>query len=59
MAEINQGDNRQLKIEMTDGLLIPAKGEKGLFSAWRICFYGSIAVLIALPLFSPKPYVAI
>jgi len=56
VAEINQNTGRQLKIEMTDGLLIPAKGEKGLFSAWRICFYGAIAVLIALPLISPKPY---
>lgn len=60
MAEIRQNQNgQQLKIEMTDGLLIPAKSEKGLFSAWRISFYGSIAALVLLPLISPKPFVAI
>ncbi len=55
MAEINKKN----KIEITDGALIPDKHEKGLFSAWRISFFGAIALLILLPALSPSPYVRI
>ena len=44
------------RIEVTDGTLIPGKGEKAVFSAWRISFLGAILLLISLPLFSPDPY---
>jgi len=40
--------DQPLKIEMTDGVLIPQKGEDSIFSAWRIIFYGAIAVLMIL-----------
>ena len=41
---------------MSDGALIPGKGEKSAFSAWRISFFGAIAVLVILPVLSPDPY---
>jgi polar amino acid transport system permease protein len=44
------------KIEVTDGALIPDRGEKSVFSAWRISFFGAIALLVILPLASPKPF---
>ncbi len=54
MAKINI--KQKLKIEMTDGVLIPARDDKSLFSAWRLAFYGAISLLILLPLISPEPY---
>lgn len=44
------------RIEVTDGALIPERGEKVVFSAWRISFFGALALLIILPLISPNPY---
>jgi len=41
---------------VSDGALIPGKGEKSAFSAWRISFFGAIAVLVILPVLSPDPY---
>ena len=41
---------------MTDGVLIPARDDKSLFSAWRMSFYGAISLLILLPIISPEPY---
>lgn len=55
MASINNNN----KIEMTDGVLIPDRSEKSIFSAWRISFFGAIFLLIALPVFAPKPYLEI
>jgi polar amino acid transport system permease protein len=46
----------KLKIEMTDGVLIPGRDDKSLFSAWRLSFYGAISLLILLPVISPEPY---
>lgn len=57
MAEIKKP--KSLRIEMTDGLLIPDRGEKGLFTAWRISFYGAIAAIIFLVVFSKDPYLKI
>lgn len=37
-------------------MLIPDRAEKNLFSAWRIAFFGSIGLLVLLPLLSPSPY---
>lgn len=54
MAEIKKP--KSLRIEMTDGLLIPDRGEKGLFTAWRISFYGAILAIILLVSFKPEPY---
>ena len=46
-------------INITDGSLIPSKGEGGLLSAWNIAFFGAVGLLVALPLFSPDPYLRI
>jgi len=47
---------KQTKIEISDGALIPDKGEKSIFSAWRISFFGAIALLVILPIASPDPF---
>ena len=54
MAEI-----KKTKIEVTDGTLIPGKGENSVFSAWRIAFFGAIALIIILPVVRPDPYLEI
>lgn len=51
MAEI-----KKPKIDISDGALIPERGEKSVFSAWRISFFGAMALLILLPVISPDPY---
>ena len=43
-------------IEVSDGTLIPEKGDKSVFSAWRISFFGAVALLVILPFISPDPY---
>lgn len=43
-------------ITVSDGALIPGRDEKVTFSAWRISFFGAIALLVILPLVRPKPY---
>ncbi len=48
-----------LNINVTDGTLIPATGDKSVLSAWNISFFGAIAAIVALPIVSPKPFVAI
>jgi polar amino acid transport system permease protein len=47
---------RSTRIEVTDGALIPDRGEKSVFSAWNISFFGAVALLVLLPVVSPKPY---
>jgi len=47
------------RIEISDGALIPEKGEKSLFSAWKISFFGAVGLIILLPILSPDPYVDI
>ncbi len=53
MAEIKQ---TKAKIDVSDGALIPDSKEKSTFSAWRISFFGAIALLIILPLVKPDPF---
>lgn len=43
-------------ITVTDGTLIPQKGEKGALSAWNISFFGALIILGFLVLFVPDPY---
>ncbi|MGL4368213.1 MAG: ABC transporter permease subunit, partial [Spirochaetota bacterium] len=54
MAQVNKNRIKasfpKAKIEISDGTLIPEKGDKALFSAWRLSFYGAILFLVALPL---------
>jgi polar amino acid transport system permease protein len=47
---------RETRIEVSDGALIPGKGEKSVFSAWRISFFGALVLLVILPLITPDPY---
>lgn len=44
------------KITVSDGTLIPGKGEKQVFSAWRISFFGAIGLLIFLVTSKPDPF---
>lgn len=53
MAEIKQTKE---KIDVSDGALIPDSKEKSTFSAWRISFFGAIALLIILPIVKPDPF---
>jgi polar amino acid transport system permease protein len=47
---------QQPVINVTDGTLIPQKGDRGVLSAWNISFFGAIIILVSLPIFSPDPY---
>ncbi|HCM26934.1 MAG: amino acid ABC transporter permease [Treponema sp. GWB1_62_6] len=47
------------QINVTDGSLIPQRGEKGGLSAWNIAFFGATGILVALPLYKPDPYLKI
>lgn len=49
-------DKKPATITMTDGPLIPKKGEKHVLSSWRVTFIGAIALLLALIIFKPEPY---
>ncbi len=51
MARSSKNDPGQRPvITVSDGTLIPLKGDKGVLSAWNISFFGAVAILIALPL---------
>jgi polar amino acid transport system permease protein len=47
---------KKSRIEISDGALIPEKDAKSVFTAWRISFFGALALLIILPLVNPDPY---
>lgn len=53
MAEIKKA---KTKIDVSDGALIPDAKEKSTFSAWRISFFGAIALIIILPIVKPDPF---
>lgn len=46
-------------IEISDGAAIPSKKDLGLFSAWRIAFFGALLALIYLVAAKPDPYLRI
>ncbi|HSB72254.1 MAG TPA: amino acid ABC transporter permease [Candidatus Methylomirabilis sp.] len=52
------GDKAELPavVEVTDGAAIPLKSDVGLFTAWRLAFFGAIATIAALALLRPDPY---
>ncbi len=52
----NERAGRGARIEVTDGALIPGRGERSTFSAWRISFFGALVVLVCLFVFKPHPY---
>jgi polar amino acid transport system permease protein len=47
------------RIGTDDSTLIPRKGDKQIFSAWKISFFGAIALIIFLVVYSPDPYARI
>lgn len=49
-------EEKKPRIEISDGALIPDRGERSVFSAWNISFFGAIALLVILPLASPDPF---
>jgi polar amino acid transport system permease protein len=60
VAAVNGGPTSDTtRITVSDGALIPDRGESSLFSAWRISFFGALALVILLPVLSPDPYVEI
>jgi polar amino acid transport system permease protein len=44
------------RISTSDATLIPQKGEREIFSAWKIAFFGAIGILIFLVIYRPHPY---
>jgi len=46
-------------IEVGDGAAIPLKSDVGLFTAWRVAFFGAVAALAYLGLTQPDPYLRI
>lgn len=55
MAKIGKSSSQKTRIEVSDGALIPEK-ERATFTAWRISFFGAVALLVLLPVISPEPY---
>jgi len=49
-------DVQRERIPTSDSTLIPERGKRDIFSAWRISFFGAIGLLIFLVIFSPDPY---
>jgi polar amino acid transport system permease protein len=43
-------------ITISDGTLIPQKGDGGVLTAWNIAFFGAIAIIVCLVIFKPDPY---
>jgi len=56
VAEIDRSSPQKTRIEISDGALIPEKEQRATFTAWRISFFGAIALLVLLPFISPEPY---
>jgi polar amino acid transport system permease protein len=50
---------REVRIDVGDGAAIPRRKDAGLFTAWRMAFFGALACLAALVTLRPDPYLAI
>lgn len=46
-------------VEVGDGAAIPLKSDAGLFTAWRLAFFGAIATVACLAVTRPDPYLRI
>ncbi len=53
---IKKQDQATLRLEMTDGVLIPTKNNNSIFNAWRFTFAFAIITLSMLVIFVPDPY---
>lgn len=58
MAEVKSSrtDQKNAPIQVSDGTLVPDRGDSSLFSSWRIAFFGALVMLVLLPALSPEPY---
>jgi len=54
-----QEEAKHVTIAVGDGAAIPSKEDVGLFTAWRVAFFGSIAIIVYLAVFRPDPYLKI
>ena len=52
MAEVKQSS---VRIQITDGALIPDKGNKTVRTSWKISLFGALALLVFLPLYNMAP----
>ncbi|HQI00411.1 MAG TPA: amino acid ABC transporter permease [Deltaproteobacteria bacterium] len=66
MAQVKQqkktellDDPHKVSIEVGDGAAIPKKEDVGLFTAWRVAFFGAIACIVYLAVFKQDPYLNI
>lgn len=48
--------DQNISLEVVEGTAIPRSGDPGLFTAWRIAFFGAIAVLAYLVFVVGDPY---
>lgn len=58
MVSVDPTDHKRKHpvIQMTDGVLIPRKGDGHVLNSWRITFFGALALLGGLVIFKPQPY---
>lgn len=58
MISVDPTDNKKKHsiIQMTDGVLIPRKGDGHVLNSWRITFFFALALLSGLVIFKPDPY---
>ncbi len=52
MAEVKQ---LPVRIQITDGALIPDKGSRRVRASWKIALFGALALLLFLPLYNMAP----
>lgn len=50
---------KKIVIEIGDGASIPDPQDKGLFTAWRISFFGTLSIIAYLLITKPDPYLDI
>ena len=58
MVSVDPTDHKRKHpiIQMTDGVLIPRKGDGHVLNSWRITFFSALALLFGLIIFKPDPY---
>ncbi|MDY0289419.1 MAG: amino acid ABC transporter permease [Sphaerochaeta sp.] len=58
MVSVDPTDHKRKHpiIQMTDGVLIPRKGDGHVLNSWRITFFSGLALLAGLVIFKPDPY---
>ena len=56
MAAIDQEQVKGPRIEVTDGALIPVKGEQGILDSWRVTFILAVLALAGLVLFGKEEF---